>query len=129
MSAYPIPVSAPARRAPAPRRWHAESHDVVLVANGSASGLDRKREVLAGAERLLRQRGLRVETHVTASLEELAATSLDFHERRVVLLGGDGTVHAAANLPLGPPELAILPAGRANNVARALGIPADLGAA
>jgi diacylglycerol kinase family enzyme len=68
----------------------------VLVANGSASGLHRSRAVLEGAERLLRERSVRVETHLTASLEELAATSLDFHERRVVLLGGDGTVHAAA---------------------------------
>jgi diacylglycerol kinase family enzyme len=46
--------------------------------------------------------------------------------QRVVLVGGDGSLHGAANLPLGRlPELAIVPAGRANNVARALGIPAD----
>jgi diacylglycerol kinase (ATP) len=49
--------------------------------------------------------------------------------RRVVLLGGDGSIHAAANV-LGPkPELALLPAGGANNVARSLGIPTDLSAA
>jgi diacylglycerol kinase (ATP) len=51
-------------------------------------------------------------------------------ERRLVLVGGDGTVHALANLEL--PELppaALLPAGRANNVARALGIPVDWDAA
>jgi diacylglycerol kinase (ATP) len=41
-----------------------------------------------------------------------------------VLVGGDGTLHAAANAPLARlPELAIVPAGRANNIARALGIP------
>ena len=38
-------------------------------------------------------------------------------------------LHAAANLPAGPAELAILPAGRANNVARALGVLLDLKAA
>jgi diacylglycerol kinase (ATP) len=45
---------------------------------------------------------------------------------RVALVGGDGSLHAAANAPLTTlPELAIIPAGRANNVARALGIPSD----
>src|SRR5215218_3251611 len=42
---------------------------------------------------------------------------------RVVLLGGDGTLHAAANIRGPLPELALIPAGRANNVARSLGIP------
>jgi diacylglycerol kinase (ATP) len=51
-------------------------------------------------------------------------------ERRVVLVGGDGTLHAAANAPVRRlPELALIPAGRANNVARALGIPTDRRAA
>ena len=41
-----------------------------------------------------------------------------------MLVGGDGTLHAAANAPLGRlPELALIPSGRANNIARALGIP------
>jgi diacylglycerol kinase (ATP) len=121
MSAYSLPARA-AGPATAPRH-------VVLVANGTASGVGRSRELLAGAERLLRLRGASVETHLTTSLAELAADWPDFHERRVVLLGGDGTIHAAANLPCGPPELAILPAGRANNVAHALGIPTELAAA
>jgi diacylglycerol kinase (ATP) len=44
----------------------------------------------------------------------------------VVLVGGDGSLHAAANAPLPElPELALLPAGRANNIARALGIPTE----
>jgi diacylglycerol kinase family enzyme len=41
-------------------------------------------------------------------------------------VGGDGTVHAYANLGLPAlPPAALLPAGRANNIARALGIPVD----
>jgi diacylglycerol kinase (ATP) len=45
-------------------------------------------------------------------------------DSRVVLVGGDGTMHAAANAPLKRlPEIALIPMGRANNVARALGIP------
>jgi diacylglycerol kinase (ATP) len=50
--------------------------------------------------------------------------------RRVVLVGGDGSLHAALNAPVGVlPELALVPAGSANNVARALGIPVELRAA
>jgi diacylglycerol kinase (ATP) len=44
-------------------------------------------------------------------------------------VGGDGTVHALANLDLPAPPAALLPAGRANNIARALGIPIDWRAA
>jgi diacylglycerol kinase (ATP) len=102
---------------------------VALVANGSASGLGRPRDALDDARRVLRSRGARVESHLTGSVAELAATWPELLDRRVVLLGGDGTVHAVANLPFGPPELALLPAGRANNIARALGIPTDLAAA
>ena len=47
-------------------------------------------------------------------------------ERRVVLLGGDGSVHALANLAGHKPEVALLPAGRANNIAHSLGIPIAL---
>jgi diacylglycerol kinase (ATP) len=47
-----------------------------------------------------------------------------------VLLGGDGSLHAAANSRSGArPELALIPGGRANNVARSLGVPLDLEAA
>jgi diacylglycerol kinase family enzyme len=86
----------------------------------------RSRAALVAACRSLGLRGIRVETHLTESLAELEAAWPSFHDRRVVLLGGDGTLHAAANLPDGPTELALLPAGRANNIARTLGIPLDL---
>jgi diacylglycerol kinase (ATP) len=44
--------------------------------------------------------------------------------RRVALVGGDGSLHSAANAPLTAlPELALVPSGRANNIARALGVP------
>ncbi len=126
MSAVQAPVVRPLRDA---RHWQTTDRHLVLIANGSASGLGRSHVALDDARRALGLRGARVETHLTESVGELAATWPDFHDRRVVLLGGDGTVHAAANLPLIPSELALLPAGRANNVARALGIPLDLAAA
>ncbi len=113
-----------------PRRTERVSdRHLVLVANGSASGLGHSRERLDAAHSALRSAGVAIETHLTESVDELSAEWPAFQDRRVVLLGGDGTLHAAANLPFGPPELALLPAGRANNVARALGIPLDLRAA
>jgi diacylglycerol kinase (ATP) len=120
-------VGTVVRSAPRPLLRPAPGHDLVLVANGSASGLSR--DLVEAARYELAFRGARVESHLTDSLGELAASWADFHDRRVVLLGGDGTVHAAANLPFGTPELALLPAGRANNIAHALGIPLDLRAA
>jgi diacylglycerol kinase family enzyme len=77
---------------------------------------------------LLRNFGARVETRWTGSSEELH-TFVSEEERRVVLVGGDGTLHAAANTEGHKPELALLPRGRANNIARALGVPLDLTAA
>lgn len=101
---------------------------VLLVANANASGLTRNPELVDGAARLLRNAGARVETRLTATLEELA-DALAAAGRRVVLLGGDGSLHAAANTPGPKPELALMPAGGANNVARSLGVPTDLAAA
>ena len=106
----------------------ASARHLMLIANGNASGVGGHREVLDGAVRQLRDRGARVEAHVTTSLDELAHL---VHEadRRVVLLGGDGSVHAFANVDGPKPEVALLPAGRANNIAHSLSIPIDLAAA
>jgi diacylglycerol kinase (ATP) len=98
--------------------------ELLLIANGKASGLADGTK-LEEAARALRDQGVGVEPRLTRSLDELGA-ALAEAEGRVVLLGGDGTVHAVANLPGPIPELALLPAGRANNVARSLGIPVDL---
>jgi diacylglycerol kinase family enzyme len=123
MSAYAAQVAVPSRaRAGRP---HVGTRHLVLVANGSASGVRRSREALEGVRRSLARPGVRVEVHHTETITALASAWSAFEGRRVVLLGGDGTVHAAANLGPGPSELAIVPAGRANNIARALRIPLD----
>jgi diacylglycerol kinase family enzyme len=119
------PAPTPLRR---PRLRPVSSPTVILLANGNASGIVRRPELVEGAGRLLRTAGARVETQVTSSLEELGAVVSEAG-RRVVLLGGDGSVHAVANLPGTKPELAILPAGGANNIARSLGVPLELDAA
>jgi diacylglycerol kinase (ATP) len=98
---------------------------VLLIANANASGLGGRRGVVEGALALLRAFGARAEARLTSSVEELAAV-VSSEERRLVLLGGDGSVHAVANIPGPKPEIALLPAGKANNLARGLGIPIQL---
>jgi diacylglycerol kinase (ATP) len=119
---------------PAPPRRRRAAHlrsttpNLVLVANANASGLAGRAGIVDGAAEALRRHGARVETRLTASVDELAALVSE-QPRRLVLLGGDGSVHAAANVVGPKPELALLPAGKANNLARGLGIPLDLDAA
>ena len=81
---------------------------------------------------LLQERGASADGAVTTSEAGLweALRCAAAGGRRVVLVGGDGSLHAAANAPLDVlPELALIPAGRANNIARALGIPTARAAA
>ena len=96
-----------------------------LVVNANASGVRRDPELAARAAFALRAAGADVELRVTRSAAELASVAAD-PNRRLVLLGGDGTVHAFANLPPASAEVALLPVGGANNIARSLGIPLDL---
>jgi diacylglycerol kinase (ATP) len=99
--------------------------ELVLVVNANASGVRRHPELVSRAAFALRANGAHVELRVTESAAELASVAAD-PERRLVLLGGDGTVHAFANLPFAHAEAALLPVGGANNIARSLGIPRDL---
>ena len=128
-AAVPLIATPAAALRPRVARPAGSTPDVVLLANANASGLARQPQTLELAQSAMRDRGARVALRRTASLDELAAAWHELSERRVVLVGGDGTLHAAANLPGPQPELALLPAGRANNVARSLGIPTDLAAA
>jgi diacylglycerol kinase (ATP) len=98
---------------------------LLLVANENASGLAGKRGTVDRAASLLRGFGARIETRWTASPRELDELVSE-EERRIVLIGGDGTLHAVANIHGHTPEVALLPRGRANNIAHALGVPPDL---
>ena len=102
--------------------------ELILVVNGRASGIKDPQRTADELVAVLEELGAGAVSAVTYSEQELwdvlavAARS----GWRVVLVGGDGTLHAAANAPLSRlPELALVPAGRANNIARALGIPTD----
>jgi diacylglycerol kinase (ATP) len=100
------------------------------VINANASGAGSAAVVAARATDALRAAGAAVQTRFTADERELADAVRVTGDARLVLVGGDGTVHALANLdaPVLPP-VALLPAGRANNIARALGVPTDWQAA
>jgi diacylglycerol kinase (ATP) len=100
--------------------------NVLLLGNRNASRLSAAPEKVDYARRLLERAGAGVETHLTATLEEMEAVLAENRERRVALLGGDGTLHAVANAPGPKPEFALLPAGGANNIAHSLGVPLDL---
>ena len=118
--------------APRPRRTVpvVVGREVRLLVNARASGAGGAHEVVARATAALRAAGARVDPLLTGDEGEFAAAVRDAGDRRVVLVGGDGTVHAFANLGLPAlPPAALLPAGRANNIARALGIPVDWDAA
>src|ERR687893_728082 len=127
----PLAPRVPAR--PAQRRRRPLSvvrREVELVVNANASGNGAADEVVARATGALRAAGARVSARLTADEQELAAAVRAAQDRRIVLVGGDGTVHALANLDLEAlPPTALLPSGRANNIARALGIPIDWRAA
>lgn len=97
---------------------------VRVIVNGNASGAAhpaRPDDLIA----LLRRAGADVELERTTTLEELGAVWRDDDGRRLILVGGDGTVHAGVNLPGPARDVALIPAGRANNIARSLGIPLD----
>ena len=103
----------------------ATSRDLFVLVNGRASSTGEAGRWLADVRGMLGELGARVEARVTASEPELRDALQRAEGRRVVLVGGDGTLNAAVNAGVELREVALIPAGRANNVARALHIPLD----
>jgi diacylglycerol kinase (ATP) len=101
---------------------------LLLVVNGRASGVEDPDRIAAELAAILAELGASADSVVTLDEAEMfeALRGAVATQRRVVLVGGDGSLHGAANAPLRSlPELALVPAGRANNIARALRIPTD----
>ena len=101
---------------------------LLLLVNAHASGIEDPERTGEELVAVLRELGASVSagvTHTERGLwEGLRAGAAS--GSRVALVGGDGSLHSAANAPLATlPELALVPAGRANNIARALGIPSE----
>jgi len=77
----------------------------------------------------LDRRGIDYELHYTNEPQEatdVAKWGIEAGFRRIVAMGGDGTVNEVANGMLGnDASLAVIPAGSGNDFVRMLGIPAD----
>lgn len=99
---------------------------VALVSNGARvdAGLAARIEksmVSAGADAMGFRTTRANETGV------LVRGAIEAGATRIVVAGGDGTVHEAGNALFGTGmELAVLPAGSGNDYARSLGVPIDL---
>jgi len=105
---------------------------VCLIANPSAGG-GRTAKLLPAVEAALRGHGVEFRTERTRSLEharELARTAAESGEVAVTL-SGDGLVGCVAGVLRDMPGsvMGVLPGGRGNDFARALGISQDIGPA
>lgn len=100
-----------------------------MVVNGNASGVTDRERLLAEVIRHVSETGSRAVGRITSSEAEFRDAVDEAAGRRLVLVGGDGMLHSALNLGIPLPEVAFVPVGRANNVARALGLPRDVAGA
>lgn len=97
-------------------------HEVALLANPAAHA-GRATRHLERALSLLRERDIAVELLVADSAEESTRAVERSSAGRVLVMGGDGTVHLAASLLADTDRvLGILPSGTGDDAARALGL-------
>ncbi|HEX5016396.1 MAG TPA: diacylglycerol kinase family protein [Actinomycetes bacterium] len=99
----------------------------LLIANAGAGSADV--EKLRRARRVLQQSG-GVELRETSSSDELDEALADVGGRVLVVAGGDGSLHAAANAlhrsnSLVDTTVGLIPLGTGNDLARTTGIPLD----
>jgi YegS/Rv2252/BmrU family lipid kinase len=101
---------------------------LALIANPVAGG-GRGRKALGAACGELERRGVRfraLTSESAAHAQELARAVADAGREAVAAVGGDGHVGSIAGvLRETETELAVIPAGRGNDLARVLGIPTD----
>lgn len=107
--------------------------DLLVVVN-AAAGSARRAEVhaaMAALRTAAAVSGARVDMVATADLQELTETLGSLDGRRLVVLGGDGSVHAAVQglwdsgrlRSAGP--IGVVPLGTGNDLAGFLGVPSD----
>lgn len=98
----------------------------VVAVNARASGLRDPETVLDAILAATQGTGVDVSGAITESEDDLLEAIEAADGGRLVLVGGDGSVHFAVNAASGPVELGLVPMGRANNIARSLGLPRDV---
>ena len=98
----------------------------VVAVNARASGLRDPEAVLDAVLAATGDTGVDVGGSVTESEDDLLEAIETAAGGRLVLVGGDGSVHFAVNAAPGPIEVGLVPMGRANNIARTLGLPRDV---
>ena len=100
---------------------------LILFANPT-SGRGKGAKVLSIIENFLRVSNEIFCSIATKSLEQslllLAESIKDYPHSKIVVIGGDGMVHAAINNARENP-IGLIPAGTGNDFARALGLPLD----
>jgi diacylglycerol kinase (ATP) len=100
------------------------------------AGSGRAHGIVPRIEAWLRERGIEgriLETSEAGDAERLAAAAAGLGHDRVVAVGGDGTMqevingllYSAARAGGRTPEMAIVPAGRGNDMARSVRLPID----
>ena len=101
-------------------------HRAIVAVNARASGLRDPEVVLDAIIAATEGSGVDV-SGLVADGEDDLRDAIDAAEGgRLVLAGGDGSVHFALNAAPGPMEIGLVPMGRANNIARSLGLPRDV---
>ena len=103
-----------------------DTRNLMVMLNPNA-GLLNTRHAMPDVERMMRRMlkgalfaATQSEDHAAKALGEAVKSGM----RRVLVAGGDGTVHHAAAVLAGTPvELGLIPLGSANNIAGSLGIP------
>jgi diacylglycerol kinase (ATP) len=103
--------------------------DPLLVITNSEAGIDDK-QPLESALAIMRER-CSVEVQETSNPGELDGVLQRAGSRRIVVAGGDGSLHAVVAAlyrrhDLGSAVVGLLPLGTGNDFARTLGIPLDL---
>ena len=95
--------------------------DILAFVNREAGTAD------AACDALGKAGGFRIERIAPTDLADRVRRAIDDGERRIVIAGGDGSIATAAGAMRGKPcELAILPGGTLNHLARDIGLPEDL---
>jgi diacylglycerol kinase (ATP) len=109
------------------RHWNGHEHALVFV--NEAAGAGRTQTAIPVARRVFEERGSRAEflfPRTSLDLESRAQAAIASGAKRLIVMGGDGTVQALANAAFGTDAiLGIIPTGGGNDFAAALGVPFD----